>query len=60
MIYDNLVAAIGSKRGLNGLGNGPACVNVADDCSIFSIVAVVGWLAVQSRQVRGTGDMYFW
>lgn len=46
MVYDDLVAAIGSEGGLNGLGNRSACVNVADDCSIFGVVAVVGWLAV--------------
>lgn len=59
MIYDDLVAAIRSERGLNGLGNGPTCVNVANDCSILSIVAVVGWLAVLASQVRGIGRCTF-
>lgn len=53
MIYDNLVAAIGSEGGLNSLGNSAASVNVANDCSIFGVVAVVGWLAGDIRQVRG-------
>jgi hypothetical protein len=49
VVYDNLIAAIGSERGLNGLGNGTASVDVANNSAIFSVVAVVGWLAVCTR-----------
>lgn len=53
VVDDDLVAAIGPERGLNGLGNGPAGVDVANDCSIFGVVAVVGWLAVYTVVVAG-------
>jgi hypothetical protein len=46
VINHDFVTTIGPKRGLDGLGNRPACVNVADNGSIFSVVAVVGWLAI--------------
>jgi hypothetical protein len=42
VVYDDLVAAIGSERGLYGLGNGTASVDVANNSSIFGVVAVVG------------------
>ena len=42
MIYDNLITAIGTQRGLNGLCDRAASVDVANDCSIFGIIAVVG------------------
>jgi hypothetical protein len=50
VVYDNLVTAIGSQRGLNGLGNGTAGVDVANNSAIFSVVAVVGWLAVRTKR----------
>jgi hypothetical protein len=49
VVYDDLVAAIGSERRLNGLGNGAAGVDVANNSSIFGVVAVAGWLAVCTR-----------
>jgi hypothetical protein len=39
MVDDDLVAAIRTKRRLNGLGDGLAGFNVADNGSIFSVVA---------------------
>jgi len=44
VIYDDLVAAVGSERGLNGLGNSPAGIDVANNSAILSVVAVAGWL----------------
>lgn len=55
MVYNNLVATVGPEGRLDGLGNGSAGINVADDSSIFSVVAVVGWLAVYTEQMRGNG-----
>jgi hypothetical protein len=40
MVDDDLIPAIGAKRGLNGGGYGAASVDVAEDGSIFGIVAV--------------------
>jgi hypothetical protein len=59
VVYDDLVAAIGPEGSLNGLGNGAAGVDVANNSSIFSIVAVVG---VVSRLyiANGSGKNYFW
>ena len=53
MIDDDLVATIGPERGLNGLSNCPAGVDVANDGSIFGVVAVVGWLAVYTVLMAG-------
>ena len=44
MVYYDLVAAIGTEGGLDGLGNGSAGIDVADDSSIFGVVAGAGWL----------------
>ena len=44
VVYDDLVAAVGSERGLNGLGNSPAGIDVENNSAILSVVAVVGWL----------------
>jgi hypothetical protein len=44
VVYDDFVAAIGSERRLNRLGNGAACVDVANNSAIFGVVAVAGWL----------------
>lgn len=40
VVDDDFVAAVGTQRGLDGLGNGLAGFDVADDGSIFGIVAV--------------------
>lgn len=40
MVYDNLVAAIGTERGLDGRGDGTAGIDVANDGAIFRVVAV--------------------
>ena len=40
MVDDNLVAAIGTQRCLDGLGDSLAGFNVTDDSAIFSIVTV--------------------
>jgi hypothetical protein len=42
VVYDDLVAAIGSERGLNSLGNRAAGVDVANNSAILCVVAVVG------------------
>lgn len=54
MIYDNLVATIGSERRLNGLGDCAAGVDVANNSSIFGVVAVVRWLVVPMMQLLVT------
>lgn len=44
VVYDNLVAAIGTEGRLDCLRDRPASVDVADNSSIFCIVAGGGWL----------------
>jgi hypothetical protein len=58
VVDDNLVAAIGSERGLNRLGNRPAGIDVANDCSIFGVVAGVGWLALCTVVMAGPLEAY--
>lgn len=50
MIYDDLVAPVRPEGGLNGLSDGAAGIDIANNSSIFGVVAVVGWLAVQFLQ----------
>ena len=49
MVDDDLVTAIGTEGGLNGLGDCTACFYVAEDRSILRFVAcgniLVGFLA---------------
>jgi hypothetical protein len=40
MVDNDLVAAIGAERGLNGGSNCPAGVDVTEDSAIFRVVAV--------------------
>ena len=40
MVDDNFVAAIGAKRGLYSLRDGTACFDVANDGTIFGLVAI--------------------
>lgn len=40
MVDDDLVAAVGTERRLDGLGDGLAGLDVANDGSIFSIVTI--------------------
>jgi hypothetical protein len=39
VVDDELVAAIGSERGLHGRGDGAAGVDIADYCAVFGVVA---------------------
>lgn len=39
VVDDNLVAAVGAKRGLDSGGNGTAGVDVSQDGAIFGIIA---------------------
>lgn len=39
MVDDQLIPAIGPQRGLDGAGDGPAGVDVAQDGAIFGVVA---------------------
>jgi len=41
VVDDDLVAAVGTERRLDGLGNGLAGLDVADDGSIFGIVTII-------------------
>ena len=38
VVDDDLVASVWTERGLDGLGNGAAGIDVAEDSSIFGIV----------------------
>jgi hypothetical protein len=42
VVDDDLVATVGTQRGLYRLGNRPAGIDVANDGAILSVVAVVG------------------
>jgi hypothetical protein len=39
MVDDDLVAAVGTERGLDGRGDGAAGIDVSEDGAIFGIVA---------------------
>jgi len=56
VVDDNFVATIGTERCLNSLGDGSACIDVANDCSIFCVVAGGKILAVTSRVIEN-GDI---
>lgn len=43
VVDDDLVAAVGAERGLDGLRNGSAGIDVAEDGAIFGVVAVKKW-----------------
>jgi hypothetical protein len=45
MVDDNLVATVGAERGLHGLGNIAACLDVANDGTILGVVAG-GWFSM--------------
>jgi hypothetical protein len=54
MVDNDLVAAIGTERGLDGRGNGPAGVDVAEYGTIFRVVALErGESCQQSRYEDG-------
>lgn len=53
VVYDDLVAAVGSERGLNGLGNSPAGIDVANNSAILSVVVLVALL--EQAGIRGVG-----
>lgn len=46
MVDDNLVAAIRTKRRLDGLGDSLAGLDVADNGTIFSVVAAIIFIAL--------------
>lgn len=60
VVYDDLVAAVGSERSLNGLGNSPAGIDVANNSAILSVVAVAGWLVVRQDTEPERARPYFW
>jgi hypothetical protein len=39
VVDDDLVATVGTERGLDGRGDGPAGIDVAQDGAIFRVVA---------------------
>ena len=40
MVDDNLVSTVGAEGGLYGRGNGPACIDISKDSTIFGVVAI--------------------
>lgn len=64
MVYNDLVAAIRSEGGLHGRGDCAASIDIANDGSIFSVVAAAGcglaFGLLLKRGLHFDGSTHFW